>query len=131
MSGGHVCRSKCAKHDVPMIATVTDSVYCAVCEHAEAERLREQLHAACERAEVMTQGLVKSSAEKIELKSQLTEAVALLERARIATIETDSDLSAYAAYRPLDKDSACRLSWVFRQLCSDIAAWIISVEAAK
>ena len=46
MSGGHACLSRCKKHDVPYIATVTDSIYCAVCEHAEANRLRELLAAA-------------------------------------------------------------------------------------
>lgn len=118
MSGGHVTRSRCSKHDVPMIATVTDSVYCAVCEHAEADRLRAEL-------DIVRQKLTQSYQECETHSRRLPQAETLLQRAKLAVLEADSDFSAYAAGRHLDKESASRVSWMCRQLYSDIVKWLL------
>jgi hypothetical protein len=50
---GGCAYGKCEKHEVPLVHTITEQTYCAVCVEAERRRLEQQLAAANARVAAM------------------------------------------------------------------------------
>ncbi|HEX6038894.1 hypothetical protein [Longimicrobium sp.] len=75
--GGSTTGSLCPKHGVPMVQTITEHVLCAVCEQAEAAKLREERdellvrdHAYAERENALNDGCLKLEAKVADLEAR-------------------------------------------------------------
>ena len=65
-----------------------------------------------------------------KLRERLAAAEAVLERCKIAVIGADSEMSAYGHGRPLDKESALRVSSMCRRSYDEIVAWLLGAAKA-
>lgn len=73
---------------------------------------------------------IRKEAEIKRLRERLAAAEAVLERCKIAVIDADSEMSAYGHGRPLDKESALRVSGMCRRSYGEIVAWLLGAAKA-